>query len=73
MDNKTKFDSLFKNLLIGSKVKDIQGNDGFVNLIRIKGKYYSEAIRKINEKIDQLANNDPTFKNEIYGRLYEFF
>lgn len=73
MDNKTKFDSLFKNILVGSKVKDIQGNDGFVKLIKIKSNYYSKALTKINEKIEELSKNDNSFKNEIYGRLYNFF
>lgn len=68
---KDKFYSVLKNIFIGAK---IEGKSGYVNLMRIKNKYYSEFKGQlaidINKKLDEVGRN---FEEELYNKLYTFF
>ena len=68
---KDKFYNVLKNIFIGAK---IEGNSGYVNLMRIKNKYYQEfkgqLQKDIDQKLDEVGRN---FEEELYNKLYTFF
>jgi len=68
---KDKFYSVLKNIFIGAK---IEGNSGYVNLMRIKNKYYKgfkgQLATDIDTKLDEVGRN---FEEELYNKLYTFF
>ncbi|MBC8214877.1 MAG: site-specific DNA-methyltransferase [Candidatus Marinimicrobia bacterium] len=68
---KDKFYSVLKNIFIGAK---IEGNSGYVNLMRIKNKYYQDfkgqLATDIDKKLDEVGRN---FEEELYNKLYTFF
>ncbi len=68
---KDKFYDVLKNIFIGAK---IEGNSGYVNLMRIKNKYYQEfkgqLAKDIDEKLNEVGRN---FEEELYNKLYTFF
>ncbi len=68
---KDKFYSVLKNIFIGAK---IEGNSGYVNLMRIKNKYYQnfkgQLATDIDKKLDEVGRN---FEEELYNKLYTFF
>lgn len=68
---KNKFFEVLKNIFIGAQ---IEGDSGYVNLMRIKSKYYNEfksqLNKDINSKLKEVGNN---FEEELYNKLYTFF
>ncbi len=68
---KKKFFEVLKNIFIGAQ---IEGDSGYVNLMRIKSKYYNEfksqLNKDINSKLKEVGNN---FEEELYNKLYTFF
>ncbi len=68
---KKKFFEVLKNIFIGAQ---IEGDSGYVNLMRIKSKYYNEfksqLNKDINSKLIEVGNN---FEEELYNKLYTFF
>ncbi len=68
---KDKFYSVLKNIFIGA---EIEGNSGYVNLMRIKNKYYQDfkgqLSKDIDKKLDEVGRN---FEEELYNKLYTFF
>ncbi len=68
---KDKFYSVLKNIFIGAK---IEGNSGYVNLMRIKNKYYQDfkgqLATDIDKKLDEVGRN---FEEELYNKLFTFF
>ncbi|MEA3450493.1 MAG: site-specific DNA-methyltransferase, partial [Bacteroidota bacterium] len=68
---KDKFYSVLKNIFIGAK---IEGNSGYVNLMRIKNKYYQDfkgqLATGIDKKLDEVGRN---FEEELFNKLYTFF
>jgi len=68
---KDKFYSVLKNIFIGAK---IEGNSGYVNLMRIKNKYYNEFKQQLQKDINKkLAEVGWQFEEELYNKLYTFF
>lgn len=68
---KDKFYSVLKNIFIGAK---IEGKSGYVNLMRIKNKYYQDfkgqLATDIDKKLEEVGRN---FEEEMYNKLYTFF
>ena len=71
MSKKNKFFEVLRNIFIGAK---IEGDSGYVNLMKIKSKYYNEFEQKldwdINAKLREVGRN---FEEELYNKLYTFF
>ena len=68
---KDKFFDVLKNIFIGAK---IEGESGYVNLMRIKSKYYQEFKDKLLADIDAKLNEvGKSFEEELYNKLYTFF
>ncbi len=71
-NNKEKkfFDSL-KNIFIGAPV---EGASGYINLMRIKAKYFKRVMEPyLKEEIDQALQPFPDFREELFDKLYTFF
>jgi len=64
------FDAL-KDIFVGAK---IEGESGFVNLMRIKSRYYEKGVfPRLKEDIDKALEPFPEFREELFERLYTFF
>jgi adenine specific DNA methylase Mod len=70
------FKEKFFNLLLGMFVGDteIEGKGGFVNLLKIKKKYFENEFKpKLQEKIEDILKIYPEFESELFEKLYTFF
>lgn len=68
--NESLFYDKLKNIFIGEK---IEGNSGFVNLMRIKSTYFDVIFKKLNDEINEKTKEIPDFKEEMYDKLNTFF
>ena len=68
--NEQKFYSALSDLFVGAK---IEGQGGYVNLMKIKSHYYELVLQKFKDEV----NNDPllqdSFREEFFDKLYDFF
>ncbi|MDW8294518.1 MAG: site-specific DNA-methyltransferase [Aquificaceae bacterium] len=64
------FYETLKNLFVGAKV---EGKSGYINLIRIKSKYYSKIEELIKRDIEEILQKWPDFREELFDKLYSFF
>ena len=82
MDKEKLFFSALRDVFVGAKV---EGESGFVNLMRIKSSYYEKGIfPRLREDIERLLDNLKRefslsdkeiqhFREELFDRLYTFF
>jgi adenine specific DNA methylase Mod len=64
------FDSL-RDIFVGAKV---EGESGYINLMRIKSKYFSEGVfPRLKKDIDEALKPFPEFREELFDKLYTFF
>jgi hypothetical protein len=71
MNREQKFFNALRDVFVGAK---IEGESGYINLMRIKSRYYTEGVsprlqRDINEGLDPF----PDFRDELFEKLYDFF
>lgn len=52
---------------------EVEGESGFINLMRIKRGYFKSLRPKLMEKIDSRAGKDTAFREELFDKLYTFF
>ncbi len=66
-----QFFEVLRNIFIGAK---IEGNSGYVNLMRIKSRYYqsleTQLYGDINAALEAVGRD---FEEELYNKLYTFF
>ena len=66
-----KFYNVLKNIFIGAQ---IEGNSGYVNLMRIKSQYYTEFKQQLaTDILEKLNEVGDEFEGELYNKLYTFF
>ncbi len=70
MSKEQKFYKSLEDLFIGAK---IEGEGGFVNLMRIKSSYYSKIREYLEKDINQALEKYPKFREELFDKLYSFF
>ncbi len=71
MEQRKQFFEVLKNIFIGAK---IEGNSGYVNLMRIKSRYYQSLETQLYSDIDaELKTIGYDFVEEMYNKLYTFF
>ena len=70
MNNEKKFYESLERIFVGTL---IEGEGGYVNLLKIKQKYYSKVVSELKNQIDNDAIITESFKNEFYEKLYNFF
>ncbi len=70
VNNEKRFFETLENIFVGAP---IEGEGGYVNLLKIKEKYYRGVVAQLNEEInnDRVITNE--FKNNFYDMLYNFF
>jgi len=66
-----QFYESLKDIFIGEK---IQGKSGFINLMKIKSKYFENIILpNLQKDIDNALKPFPEFREELFDKLYTFF
>lgn len=70
MTKEQKFYKALQDVFIGAK---IEGEGGFVNLMRIKSNYYRKIEDILKKDIESALKNYPSFRDELFDKLYSFF
>ena len=70
MTKEEKFYGALMDVFIGAKV---EGQGGFINLMKIKSNYYSKIEKIIKDDIDKALEKYPDFRDELFDKLYSFF
>mgnify|MGYP001182386400 CR=1 FL=1 len=70
MNKEKKFYTLLQDLFIGAK---IEGQGGFINLMRIKSDYYAQIENLLQKDIDETLEMYPDFRDELFDKLFTFF
>jgi len=70
MTKEQKFFKALQNVFIGAK---IEGEGGFINLMRIKSGYYSQIEKLLRDDVSKLLKKHPKFKEELFDKLHSFF
>ncbi len=70
MFKEKKFYAALEEIFVGAK---IEGDSGFVNLLKIKEKYYSSILNRFKEDIYQCDEIKDSFREELFDKLYSFF
>ncbi|MCM8770076.1 MAG: hypothetical protein NC911_10520, partial [Candidatus Omnitrophica bacterium] len=70
MTKEEKFYKALQDVFIGAK---IEGQGGFVNLMRIKSNYYRKIEDILKKDIEAALKNHPKFRDELFDKLYSFF
>jgi hypothetical protein len=67
-----KFYNLLGGMFVGDS--DIEGQGGFINLLKIKRKYYENEFKpKLQENIEEILKTYTNFESELFEKLYTFF
>jgi len=71
MTKEQKFYNALKDVFVGAKV---EGESGYINLMRIKSRYYEKGVfPKLQKDIEKVVEPFPKFKEELFHKLYTFF
>jgi adenine specific DNA methylase Mod len=71
MRSEQKFYNALKSIFIGAKV---EGESGYINLMRIKSRYYEKGVfPKLQQDIEEALQPFPDFREELFDKLYTFF
>jgi len=71
MTKEQKFYNALKEIFVGAKV---EGESGYINLMRIKSRYYEKGVfPKLQKDIEKAIEPFPEFKEELFDKLYTFF
>lgn len=70
MTKEQKFYKALQDVFIGVKV---EGEGGFINLMKIKSGYYSQIEKLLQKDIDKALERYPVFRDELFDKLYAFF
>jgi len=71
MTKEEKFYNALKDIFVGAKV---EGESGYINLMRIKSRYYEKGVfPKLQEDIAKAIEPFPEFKEELFDKLYTLF
>ncbi|MCX7881321.1 MAG: site-specific DNA-methyltransferase, partial [Patescibacteria group bacterium] len=70
MTKEEKFYKALQDVFIGAK---IEGQGGFINLMRIKSNYYRKIEELLKEDIEKALEKYPSFRDELFDKLYSFF
>ena len=70
MTKEQKIYKALQDVFIGAK---IEGEGGFVNLMRIKSNYYRKIEDILKKDIEAALKSFPKFRDELFDKLYSFF
>ncbi len=78
MSKKEEFLNLMENIFVGN---EIEGKSGYVNLMRVRSKFYKEVVKKIvskfieefNKKASKLFPGETGMEEALFDNLYTFY
>ena len=71
MSKEQRFYDALEDIFVGAKV---EGESGYINLMRIKSRYYEEGVfPKLQKDINEALKPFPEFREELFDKLYTFF
>jgi adenine-specific DNA-methyltransferase len=70
MSKEKRFYNALEDIFVGAK---IEGDSGYINLLKIKEKYYSKILDVFKENIQNDDIIKGNFKEEFFDHLYTFF
>ena len=71
MTKEEKFYKTLEDIFIGAKV---EGESGYINLMRIKSRYYEKGVfPKLQKDINEALKPFPDFREELFEKLFTFF
>jgi len=71
MTKEEEFYDALKDIFVGAK---IEGESGYINLMRIKSRYYEKGVfPKLQKDINEALEPFPEFREELFEKLYTFF
>jgi adenine specific DNA methylase Mod/very-short-patch-repair endonuclease len=70
MTKEQKFFKVLQDIFIGAK---IEGQGGFINLMKIKSNYYKKIEELLRKDIEDALKKYPSFREELFDKLYDFF
>jgi hypothetical protein len=66
-----QFFNALRDIFVGAK---IEGDSGYVNLMRIKSRYYEKGVfPQLQRDIAEALKPFPDFREELFDKLYTFF
>ncbi len=66
-----RFENALRELFVGAKV---EGESGFINLMRIKSRYYTDGVfPRLQQDIEAALRPFRGFRQELFDKLYDFF
>jgi len=68
--SETKFFEQLKDVFIGAEV---EGVSGYINLMKIKSKYFDKVFKELQKEINEKTVEFPEFREELFDKLYSFF
>ncbi len=69
--HENQFFNALRDIFVGAKV---EGDFGFVNLMRIKSRYYEQGVfPQLQKDINEALQPFPDFREELFDKLYTFF
>ncbi|MBC7080667.1 MAG: site-specific DNA-methyltransferase [Thermoplasmatales archaeon] len=69
-NSESRFYESLKGIFIGAK---IEGFSGYINLMKIKSRYFDKIFILLKKEIEEKLKEFPEFKEELYYKLYSFF
>lgn len=71
MTREQKFLNALRDVFVGAKV---EGESGYINLMRIKSRYYEIGVfPRLQQDIHEALKPFPGFREELFEKLYDFF
>ncbi|MGB2843193.1 MAG: hypothetical protein WBC40_12085 [Halobacteriota archaeon] len=71
MTKEQKFYNALKDIFVGAK---IEGESGYINLMKIKSRYYGKGVfPRLGKDIEEALKPFPEFREELFDKLYTFF
>jgi len=68
---KHRFFEVLENVFVGEK---LEGEGGYVNLLKVKSEYFRKKVKPDLEKhIEEKTKDFPEFREELMDKLYDFF
>ncbi|MFB6246932.1 MAG: DNA methyltransferase [Candidatus Pacearchaeota archaeon] len=68
--NENKFYQALESIFTGA---NIEGESGYVNLLKIKSSYYNKILEQFQKDVDNEPILTDSFKEEFFDKLYSFF
>ncbi len=71
MTKEQDFYAALREVFVGA---EIEGESGFINLMRMKSRYFQEVVfPQLQADIEAALESNPSFRDELFDKLYDFF